>query len=351
METVKAVRDELFPWGWDAARRRLRVQVFGATGGAGRELVKMLLAAGHPRERLALYARRPVALEWKGTTLAVDAPPADPVAGDLAFLCTPPLAARFLAPKLVQRGARVVDLSGAFRGDPEVPLVVPEVNGGSVGLFTQLVSAPDATSAVTSLPLFALERAFGLREVAVTSLEGASGVGLDGLFRLRRELENGRCYGAGVERGGGASPFPAPLVSNLIPAIGDVDPEGWSSKERRFVAEIRRLLARSDLPVEVTAVQVPVERCHAVSVAVRLSRAAPPEACAEAIAAVPGVRVDTDPYGPRPRECTGTDLVHVGRIRAGARGAGSLCFFAVGDQLRKGAALNALQVASQLPVV
>lgn len=368
MTKLKA-RDELFPWGWDAAHRCLRVQVFGASGGVGRELVKMLLSAGHPPDRLGLFGRRPLGLAWQGRTLSVSPLDGNPSPGDLAFLCTPPLVARRLARHLAPGGCRIVDLSGAFREDPDVPLVVPEINGGSLGLFTQLVAAPDGTAVVASLPLAGLDQAFGIEDVVVTSLEGASGAGLAGLMHLRAELggggapDRGPCFAGagpagqgapGVAPGGPAgppSPFPAALARNLIPAIGDVDAGGTCTKERRFVAEVRRLLGRAELGIEITAVQVPVERCHAVSVSLRLGQKVEAAACAEVLAGLPGLRVDPDPHGPRPLDCAGTDLVHVGRIRAGTRGAGSLCFFAVGDQLRKGAALNALQVASRLPVV
>jgi aspartate-semialdehyde dehydrogenase len=347
---VEVVRGELFPWGWDALHRVQHVLVAGATGAAGRELTRMLLEAGHPPERLHLVAREATAFRWHGGApmpVEVLSMGAGGVAGlprvELAFLCTPAGLSRLLAAELVQAGARVVDLSSAFRENPDVPLVVPEINGDTLGPFTQLVAGPNCTAAISSLPLLALDRAFGLEEVVAVSYQAASGAGREGLARLKHELDD-------PETEGGASPFPAPLAHNVIPAIGAVGSDGWCDEERKLVQELQRLLGRPDLAIEATTVRVPVERCHSVALTLRFAHPAPPERAREVLAAQAGVTVSDDPCGPRPLECAGTDLVHVGRIRAGARGERSLSCFAVGDQLRKGAALNALQVAAALPV-
>jgi len=251
-----------------------------------------------------------------------------------------------LAPALVAAGRRVIDLSSAYRMHADVPLIVPEINGDVLTSEPKLIANPNCTTAIACLPLAVIDELCGLTEVIVVSVQAASGAGVPGLSTLHWEMR---------EAGGGShtgtkptSPFAATLALNVIPAIADVGPDGTSGEERKIIDETRRILRRPDLTVEVTTTRVPVERCHSVAVHVRTVRDVPPAQIAARLAQSPGISVTADPHGPRPRECAGEDDVHVGRIRAGTRGKGSLCFFAVGDQIRKGAALNALQVAARL---
>jgi len=334
------------PWGWTDAHRALRVAVVGATGAVGRELLELLSAARHPRERIDCQARgrSRVAL---ADGRAFEVRPADEAPGrcDLAFLCTPSEVSLDLAPLLVESGARVIDLSSAHRMHPGIPLVVPEINGKELDRGPRLVANPNCTTAIAALPLSVIDRAAGLEEVVVVSYQAASGAGLPGLRALEAEMREA----AGVPADERESPFPAPLALNVIPAVSELDESGVSGEERKIEGELRKILGRAGLAVEATTARVPVQRCHSVAVHARLSRELAPADAASLLRAAPGIAVSEDPHGPRPRECAGTDPVHVGRIRSGARGGRSLCFFAVGDQLRKGAALNALQVAARLP--
>jgi aspartate-semialdehyde dehydrogenase len=263
------------------------------------------------------------------------------------FLCTPSELSLDLAPKLAARKLRVIDLSSAFRMHPDVPLVVPEINGDVLTEQHRLIANPNCTTAIMCMPLAVIERAAGLEEVIVVSFQAASGVGVPGLATLGFEARE--AAGSVPDGPRPQSPFPAPLFLNVIPAVADVDASGQSGEERKVVDETRRILRRPDLVVEVTTTRVPVERCHSVAVHVRTQRAFDLQDLVQKLSTAPGIAVTHDPHGPRPREQAGSDPVAVGRIRAGTRGSRSLCFFAVGDQIRKGASLNALQVAAHLP--
>ncbi|MBI5362727.1 MAG: aspartate-semialdehyde dehydrogenase [Planctomycetes bacterium] len=342
------------PWGWDEAHKRLHVAIVGATGAVGLELAELLFAAGHPLSRLDCLARKYGKLEL-GNKQKLDVRPlestqdAESFPGvDLAFLCTPTELSRVLGPALAEHGVRVIDLSSAHRMRPDVPLVVPEINGAELARGGRLFANPNCTTAIAAMPLAVVEREFGLAEVIVVSYQAASGAGLPGLQALA--FEQKRDAGVAALGAEPKSPFAATLSNNVIPAIAEVDEHGVSGEEQKIVEELRKILGRPDLVVEATTARVPVERCHSVAVHVATKRDVDLRRLKDALARAPGIALDPDPHGPRPRECAGTDPVHVGRVRAGTRGPRSLCFFAVGDQIRKGAALNAFQVAAKLPV-
>jgi aspartate-semialdehyde dehydrogenase len=323
---------------WDARHRAFDVAVVGATGAVGRELLGILERAGHPRERTACYARA------AQTVAGLEVRPMEALEGigraDLAFLCTPSEVSLRVAENFGARGVRVVDLSSAHRMHPEVPLVIPEINGDLLDAGPRLVANPNCTTAVAALPLAALDRAAGLLEAIVVSYQAASGVGIAGLSTLAAEARG--------ETVGARSPFPAVLALNVIPGVAEVEADGWTGEERKIENELRKILRREDLVVEATTARVPVERCHSVAVHARFRGRLSPDEARAILAEAEGVLSCDDPHGPRPRECAGSDPIHVGRVRRGTRGDGSLCFFAVGDQLRKGAALNAFQVAARL---
>lgn len=336
------------PWGWTDAHRAQTIAVIGATGAVGRELLELLVQAGHPTAHIACFARAAGKLDVAGVEFSVQPMPAPSAlrVHPLAFLCTPSELSLEFAPSLVALGVRVIDLSSAYRLAPDVPLVVPEINGRELERSGLLISNPNCTTAIACMPLAVIDRVAGLDEVIVVSFQAASGAGLPGLQTLAAEVRE--AVGAPAQGARPKSPFAAPLAFNVIPAIADVDASGTSGEERKVIDETRRILARPDLVVEVTTTRVPVERCHSVAVHVKTQRDFDLAQIVALLEASPGIVVTHDPHGPRPRECAGADPVYVGRIRAGTRGRRSLCFFAVGDQIRKGAALNALQIAAHL---
>jgi len=342
------------PWGWTGRHRDLNVAIVGATGAVGRELALLLTAAGHPAQRIDCLARRFGKLEIASTKARLDVRPLESLRDasdfegtDLAFLCTPSEVSRELAPALAEAGVRVIDLSSALRMRPDVPLVVPEINGSELACRPRLVANPNCTTAIAAMPLAIVQRLFGLEEVILVSYQAASGAGAAGLETLQHEARI--ATGAATPGAPPKSPFAARLHLNVIPAVADVGPDGSSGEERKIGDEMRKILGLPGLLLEVTTARVPVERCHSVAVHCRLAADLDLGRLKGELAQASGIALSEDPHGPRPLECAGSDPVHVGRIRAGTRGRRSLCFFAVGDQIRKGAALNALQIAAALP--
>ena len=266
-------------------------------------------------------------------------------AGDVVFLCTPAEVSRAWAAALAAQDEPprvVVDLSSAARRS--APLIVPEANGallrelgGPRAQQPLLLAGPNCTAALAAVVLAPIQRVAGLAAVSLVSLQAASGAGAAGLAALEAEEAGGRAL---------ESPFPGPLARNVIPGVGEGRAGEASGEEQKVLWELRQLLGRGDLELEVTTTRVPVERCHSLALHLTLERDLSPEAAVELLEGSPGLVVHMEPHGPRPLECAGTDPVHVGRIRRGSAGPRSLSLFAVGDQLRKGAALNALQVAA-----
>jgi aspartate-semialdehyde dehydrogenase len=339
-------------WTWGERQRTRTAAIVGATGATGLELASILLAAGHPADKISCYARADGTSNVGGRHLMVQRVPTDPrtlAAHDVVFLCTPTDVSEPLAPRLAELGTRVVDLSSAFREHPGIPLVVPEINARELASGPRLVANPNCTTAIACLPLAVVERLAGLAEVVVASYQAASGAGAAGLEALHDELRESSGLPPRAHKR--PSPFPATIALNVIPAVAAVGEDGTSGEERKITSETRKILALPDLVVESTTVRVPVERCHSVAVHLKTQRPLAPAALVAALESAPGIRWTGDPHGPRPRECAGQDDVFVGRVRAGSRGPTSLAFFAVGDQLRKGASLNAVQIAAALLAV
>lgn len=320
-----------------AARRlcalRGRVQVYGAGGARGRELVRELLEGGFPAARLDLFARTTRALEWRGSTLPVQPVPARLTSAELAFLCTPPAVTRALAPRLAGSGMRVVDVSGATAG-AESSLALAGMSSQGVSAFTEFVRLPLASVALLAPALGALERAVGLLEVSVVGIVGAALDGALGIHALRAERV------ARGAAGGGPDLERHARVGNLR-ALG-------ATLEARFREEVLTLLGRPELGLDVALLSGDLERCDHFEVMARLCAPLDPEAALELFAAESGLAVEPGEAGPVPALVTGGSRLVVGRIRAGSRGPRSLCFSAAGDQLRAGSALAALEVATRL---
>jgi aspartate-semialdehyde dehydrogenase len=332
---------------WDAARARWRVQVYGAGGARGRELVRALLTCGHPPARLALFGRSARTLRWRDEVLVQAPIPAQVPAGELAFVCTPPELSRLLAPRLAARGLRVIDLSGGLRGSPDSALVLAGCNLGVEGeldvelsAFTEQLALPLPSTALVAPVLALLERAVGLAEVDLFAVIAAAGAGAREVFALRAEL----CARAAA---GGAPAFEAGArVGNLRPA--EALHPGF---EAELAAEIAALLGRDDLFLDVSAVAGDLERCDAFALKVLLHAPLAPEEAAELFAGSDALEAVAGGRAPSPAECAGSARIQVGRIRPGSRGPRSLCFSATGDQLRAGSSLAALRVAARLPVM
>jgi aspartate-semialdehyde dehydrogenase len=259
------------------------------------------------------------------------------------------------APVAVERGAVVVDNSGAFRMDPEVPLVVPEVNPTEVKNRPKgIISNPNCTTLSMIVAVGALHRQFGVRELVVSSYQAASGAGQSGIDTLEEQISSlaGSGFGhkasdvrTGVKNLG---PFPAPLALNVIPWAGSLKEDGYTSEELKVRNESRKILALPNLKVSATCVRVPVLTTHSLAVHASFEKEVTRKAAQELLSKSEGIKLVDEPESklfPTPIDVVGTDPTWVGRIRQSLDDPNSIDLFVCGDNLRKGAALNTAQIA------
>ncbi|HTZ91503.1 MAG TPA: aspartate-semialdehyde dehydrogenase [Streptosporangiaceae bacterium] len=278
---------------------------------------------------------------------------------DLAMFDVPDEVSAQWAPVAADRGVVVIDKSGAFRMDPEVPLVVPEVNPDAA--FDRprgIISVPNCTTLSLIVAVAALHRAFGLRELIAASYQAASGAGqagTDALYDQLAQVGGNRTLGqragdvrAAIPDGG---PFGAPLALNVVPWAGSLRDEGWSSEELKIRNETRKILGMPQLKVSATCVRVPVITGHSLALHVIFDREVSREEAQQVLRESPGVVLVDDPACgeyPTPADAAGLDPTLVGRVRQSMDNPQALDLFVVGDNLRKGAALNAAQIAELL---
>ncbi len=282
---------------------------------------------------------------------------------DVAMFDVPDEIAKQWAPVAVARGAVAVDNSGAFRMDPDVPLVVPEVNAADAARRPKgIVSNPNCTTLSMMAALGALHHEFQLTELVVASYQAASGAGQQGVDRLHAELAAVAGKGVGMRSGDVAealaaaglpaqSPFPAPLAMNVVPWAGSLQQDGWASEELKVRNESRKILGIPDLKVSATCVRVPVVTTHALAVHAVFAQPITVEQARKVLAAQPTIVLADDPASgvwPTPAGVVGTDPTYVGRLRQALDFANTLDFFVCGDNLRKGAALNTYEIAEEL---
>ncbi|WP_372616901.1 aspartate-semialdehyde dehydrogenase [Falsiroseomonas sp.] len=332
----------------------MRVGVIGATGAVGKELVEVLGKRRFPVTKLRLFASGRSA----GTRVTTpfgeitieEFTPDKAKDLDLALLAVSGDFAKQHAPALVAAGVTVVDNSSAFRLDDNVPLVVPEVNAAAVG-NARLIANPNCTTAILVVALAPLHAAFGLKRVIVSTYQASSGAGAEGMAELERETRRVLVEGEKPR----AEVFAHPLAFNVIPHIDSFQPNGYTREEMKVVWETRKIMGLPDLPVSCTAVRIPTMRVHGESVTIETEKPITPDAAREVLRAAAGVKVVDDPANklyPMPLTATGQDDCEIGRIRQNlVFGDHGLDFFVCGDQLLKGAALNAVQIAERVPAL
>jgi aspartate-semialdehyde dehydrogenase len=327
-----------------------RIAVVGATGAAGQMTLRILEERKFPVSELRVYASersigRTVA--FAGDSLRVAAVTPESFRGtDLVFCSAGSAQSKAYAPLAVQAGAVVVDKSNAFRMDPGVPLVVPEINPHALGTHRGIVASPNCTTVVTVMALAPLHRAAGLRRVVATSYQAVSGAGVQGVEELRRQT-------LAWARGEAVVPrfFPHPIAFNLIPHIDRFGEGGYTGEEWKLVHETRKILEAPELLIAPTTVRVPVFTAHSVALNVETRDRVTAAGARELFERFPGLRVWDDPAAsryPMPLTVEGQDDCVVGRIREDLTSERGLNFWVVGDQLRKGAATNAVQIAELL---
>jgi aspartate-semialdehyde dehydrogenase len=323
------------------------VAVVGATGAAGQTTLRILEERKFPVRELRCFAsERSVG---RTVTFAGEAVPVQRVEAaafkgvDIAICSAGSAQAREYAPMIARAGAIVVDKSNAWRMDPAVPLVVPEINPHAARRHQGILASPNCTTIVTVMPLKPLHDAGRLRRVVATSYQAVSGAGVKGIDDLREQT-------LAWARGDVVAPkhFAHPIAFNLIPAIDAFAADGYTGEEHKLIDETRKILELPDLLVAPTTVRVPVFTCHSVAVNAETEEKIPAQRARELFARFPGLRVWDEPAEhryPMPITVEGQDDCFVGRVRDDLSHPRALNFWVVGDQLRKGAATNAVQIA------
>jgi aspartate-semialdehyde dehydrogenase len=329
------------------------VAIVGATGAVGRELLGVLERRWFQLAGLRLLASPRSAgtvLQFQGQDIAVAALGDESFAGvDLALFSAGSKTARDYAPAAVRSGSVVVDNSSTFRMDPTVPLVVPEINPNAIECHSGILANPNCAAIIALLPLWPIHRRNPVRRVIIATYQAASGAGAAAMAELReatRAALDGRAYPPRV--------LPHPYAFNLFSHDTPIDPAtGYNDEETKVINEARKILAAPDLRIGVTCIRVPVLRAHAMALTIECEHPSAPEEARALLSDAPGVRLVDDRernHFPMPSEATGQDAVLVGRIRRDLSepSGRSLALFAAGDQLLKGAALNAVQIAERL---
>jgi aspartate-semialdehyde dehydrogenase len=324
-----------------------RVAVVGATGAAGEMTLRILEERKFPvRELRAFASERSVGktVAFAGDSVHVEKVTPEAFRGvEIAFFSAGSAQSKEHAPLAVRAGAVVVDKSNAFRMDPAVPLVVPEINAHAIRGHRGIVASPNCTTVVTVMALAPLHRAARVMRVVATSYQAVSGAGVRGVEELREQT-------LAWARGEAVVPrfFPHQIAFNLIPHIDRFGPGGYTGEEWKLVNEVRKILETPDMPISPTTVRVPVFTAHCIAINVETEQKITVERARELFARFPGLRVVDDPDQaryPMPVTIEGQDDCVVGRIREDLSHDRALNFWVVGDQLRKGAATNAVQIA------
>ncbi len=328
---------------------RLNVAVVGATGMVGQEALRILAGRGLPAERVrALASERSAGLDvpYDGARLPVLSLDDAAFAGvDLALFAAGADVALMFAAAAVEAGALVVDLSSAWRMKDNVPLVVPEVNAGDVRDNEGIIANPNCCTIPLTVVLEPIRRAVGVERVLVSTYQSASGHGR----KLVDELDD-QVQALAAGREPGSTVYDHQLLHNVVPGEWTPEAEGYNEEEWKIVKETRKILHEPNLRIAATCVRVPVPVAHAESVYVETGEMLSVEGCRELLGSAPGIIVEDDPRAgiyPTPQQVAGKDEVYVGRIRPDLSHSHGLALWIVADNLRKGAALNAVQVAEK----
>ena len=329
------------------------VAIVGATGAVGVELIRCLEERAFPLSELRLFASARSAgktLRFRGQALAVRELNEHSFNGvDVALFSAGASTSKRFAPIAVRSGATVVDNSSAFRMDPTVPLVVPEINPQTLRTHQGIIANPNCCAIIAITPLWPIHRTNRIRRLMLATYQAASGAGaaaMEELLESTRAYLDGRAYQHKV--------LPHPYAFNLFSHNTSIDPAtGYNDEETKVIQETRKIFGDAEMRVSATCVRVPVLRAHSVAITFECERPITPAQVRELLQTAPGVKLVDDAqrnYFPMPQDASGQDPILVGRIRQDLSDPGgrSICLFVAGDQLLKGAALNAVQIAESL---
>ncbi len=326
------------------------VAVLGATGAVGQEMIKILQERNFPVGKLLPLASARSAgktLKFKGEDVTIEEARDEAFQGvDIVLGAAENDIAKQFAPAIVKAGAVFVDNSSAFRLDPRVPLIVPEINPEDVKNHHGIISNPNCSTIITVTAVNALNSISPIRTMTASTYQAVSGAGAGGPIELMNEVEairEGKTYEPKV--------FSHQIAYNLIPQIGGEQFEGYTSEEMKMQNEGRKIMHLPELKVSCTCVRVPVVRSHSISVSLHFDKHISVQEAREVIAKAPGCRLVDDLANkqyPMPLDTSDQDIVFVGRIRPDLTDDNGLCLWCCGDQVRKGAATNAIQIAELL---
>ncbi len=330
--------------------KEVRIAVVGATGAVGREFIKVLEQRRFPARLVRLLASSRSA----GTSMGVgdlelvveETTPESFQDIDIAFISVSAELSGRLAPVAVQAGALVIDDSSYFRMQPGVPLVVPEVNGQDVEWHQGIISVPNCSTTPMVIVAHPIHRLNPVLRIIADTYQSVSGAGGAAMVELREQTRS-LLEGGNPE----AQALPHPIAFNLIPRIDSILPDGYTKEEEKMREETRKILHAPGISISATCVRVPVYLSHSLAMHIEFQRPISPEEVREILEGTPGVKVLDSPEAnlyPMPRDVAGSDDVYVGRIRKDASHPNGIAMWVVSDNLRKGAALNAIQIAEEV---
>ena len=328
----------------------LRIAVVGATGAVGGVLLEVIAERGLPVDQIRLCASERSwgrKLAFQGRDIEVEPVTQELLSQvDVVFIAAGSGISRQVAPIAVDQGAFVIDKSSAFRMDPDVPLVVPEVNGDDLADHRGIVSTPNCSTTQFVMALKPLDDANPIARAIVDTYQSVSGTGAAAMDELR--LQSGQVLNGGVAE---PDQYPHRIAFNVLPQVETFLDNGYTTEEMKMVEETRKIMHRPDLPVSATCARVPVMVSHSEAVHVEFERPMSPGQVSEILSDAPGVEVVDEPgeaVYPMPIDAEGRDPVYVGRIRRDVSHPNGIAMWLVSDNLRKGAALNAVQIAEQV---
>lgn len=328
----------------------LTVGIVGATGAVGVELIRLLHERAFPFSSLKLLASGRSAgkeIRFGDKTYTIEEATPEAFEGmDIALFSAGASISKALAPEAVKRGCVVVDNSSAFRMDADVPLVVPEINAAAVRGHKGIIANPNCSTAIALMGLYPLHLAFGLKRFVACTYQAVSGSGVKGMHELENQL---RAWADGGECA--PSNYAHPIAFNLFPHVDVFFDDGYTKEEHKMLNESRKITGLPHIKATTTCVRVPVMRAHSIAIHAEFERPVDVAAARAAIQAFDGAELCDDPKAnvyPTPLQFSGKDKCGVGRIRIDSALDNGLAFFVSGDQLLKGAALNAVQIAEEV---
>ena len=326
------------------------VAIVGASGAVGVEMIRTLERRNFPAGSLRLLASKRSAgksLNFRGETLAIEELTPSSFEGvDIALFSAGGGISKEWSPEAVKAGAVVVDNSSAFRLDASVPLVVPEINAQDALSHQGIIANPNCTTAITLMALYPLHQAFGVERVFASTYQAVSGTGAQAIVELENQVRQ-------LSQGEDVSPevYPHQIAFNVLPHVDSFLPEGYTREEMKLENEGRKIMHHPSFRASVTCVRVPVYRAHSIAISAEFQQPVDLQRAQDILSRAPGLDVVDDPQQnqyPLPLLASGKDHCQVGRLRVDCALDNGLCFWVAGDQLLKGAALNAIQIAELL---